>query len=89
MKLFGQIVRTLVNTAVLPVAIVKDVVTLGGVATGEAKPYTECRRCYEERSGITVYVNNPVDGEFVAQAFREHIAHVARSHSRAQFRSRL
>lgn len=32
--------RTLVNTAVLPVAIVKDVVTLGGVATGEAKPYT-------------------------------------------------
>lgn len=30
MKLFGQIVRTVVNTAVLPVAIVKDVVTLGG-----------------------------------------------------------
>lgn len=33
MKLFGQIVRTVVNVVVLPVAVVKDVVTLGGVAT--------------------------------------------------------
>jgi hypothetical protein len=32
MSLFGRIVRTAVNTAVLPVAVVKDVVTLGGVA---------------------------------------------------------
>lgn len=31
MKLFGQIIRTVVNTALLPVAVVKDVVTLGGV----------------------------------------------------------
>jgi len=34
MKLFGQIVRTVVNVAVLPVAVAKDVLTLGGVATG-------------------------------------------------------
>lgn len=40
MKIFGQIVRTVVNTALLPVAVVKDVFTLGGVATGEDKPYT-------------------------------------------------
>jgi hypothetical protein len=40
MKLFGQLVRTVVNTAVLPVAVVKDLYTLGGVATGEDKPYT-------------------------------------------------
>lgn len=32
MKLFGQLVRTVVNVATLPVAAVKDVVTLGGVA---------------------------------------------------------
>lgn len=34
MKLFGQLIRTVVNTALLPVAIVKDAVTLGGVCTG-------------------------------------------------------
>jgi hypothetical protein len=42
MKLFGQFVRTTVNLALLPVAVVKDIVTLGGVllderpATGKA-----------------------------------------------------
>lgn len=35
MKLFGQLVRTVVNVAVLPVAVVKDVVTLGGLLTDE------------------------------------------------------
>jgi len=40
MKLFGQIVRTLVNTAMLPVEIVKDTYTLGGIATDQKKPYT-------------------------------------------------
>ena len=33
MKIFGQIIRTAVNIVALPVAVVKDVVTLGGVAT--------------------------------------------------------
>ncbi len=32
MSLFGKIVRTTINVATLPVAAVKDVVTLGGVA---------------------------------------------------------
>ena len=32
MKFFGKLIRTVVNVAVLPVAIAKDVVTLGGVA---------------------------------------------------------
>jgi len=41
MKLFGQIIRTVVNVVQLPVAVVKDVVTLGGVCTkGEFEPYT-------------------------------------------------
>ena len=35
MKLFSQIIRTVVNVATLPVAIVKDVVTLGGTLTGD------------------------------------------------------
>jgi hypothetical protein len=39
MKLFGQLIRTAVNTALLPVAIIKDVVTLGNVT--EPKTYTE------------------------------------------------
>lgn len=35
MKLFGQIVRTLVNVAALPVEVVKDAVTLGNIASGD------------------------------------------------------
>jgi hypothetical protein len=35
MKLFGQIIRTAVNVATLPVAVVKDIVTLGGTLTGD------------------------------------------------------
>lgn len=33
MKIFGQLIRTAVNLALLPVAVVKDVVTLGGIVT--------------------------------------------------------
>lgn len=40
MSLFGKIVNTVVNMAVLPVAVVKDFGTLGGIATGQKKPYT-------------------------------------------------
>jgi hypothetical protein len=40
-SLFGKIVRTAVNVATLPVAVVKDVVTLGGVCTLQPKSYTE------------------------------------------------
>ena len=40
MKLFGQIVRTIVNVVTLPVAVIKDVGTLGGTATGTHEPYT-------------------------------------------------
>jgi hypothetical protein len=36
-SLFGKVVRTVVNTATLPVAVVKDVFTLGGVS----RPYGE------------------------------------------------
>lgn len=40
MTLFGAIVKTVVNVATLPVAVVKDVVTLAGVATGKEESYT-------------------------------------------------
>lgn len=40
MKIFGQIVRTIVNVATLPVAIVKDVTTLGGTLTGDNRDYS-------------------------------------------------
>lgn len=40
MKLFGQIVRTLVNIVELPVEVVKDIATLGGIATEQPKSYT-------------------------------------------------
>jgi hypothetical protein len=41
MKLFGQIVRTTVNVAMLPVAVVKDAVTLGGNLTDERSAVLE------------------------------------------------
>jgi hypothetical protein len=40
MNLFGKIVRTVVNTALIPVEVAKDVVTLGGVATDRHQTYT-------------------------------------------------
>ena len=40
MNLFGKLVATAVNVATLPVAVVKDVVTLGGVSTDQRSPYT-------------------------------------------------
>lgn len=41
MKLFGQIVATVVNTVALPFEVAKDVFTLGGVCTkGRLEPYT-------------------------------------------------
>lgn len=40
MKIFGQVIRTVVNGVTLPVAVVQDAVTLGGIATEQRKPYT-------------------------------------------------
>ena len=40
MKLFGQIIRTVVNVAMLPCAVAKDVIFLGGLSTDQEKPYT-------------------------------------------------
>lgn len=41
MSLFGKLVNTVVNVATLPVAIAKDVITLGGVGTDRRESYTE------------------------------------------------
>ena len=40
MSLFGKVVRTIVNTVELPIAVTKDVFTLGNIASGD-KTYTE------------------------------------------------
>lgn len=40
MSLFGKVVKLVVNVAALPVEVVKDVFTLGGVATENGQPYT-------------------------------------------------
>jgi hypothetical protein len=39
MSLFGALVRTVVNTALVPVAVAKDVLTLGNF--GEGRTFTE------------------------------------------------
>lgn len=43
MKLFGQLVRTAVNATLLPLDVVKDLATLGGIITEQPKSYTEQR----------------------------------------------
>ena len=44
MKLFGQIIRTAVNVAVLPVTVVKDVITvIADAADGEIAPATKAQ----------------------------------------------
>ena len=40
MGLFGKITQGLIDTALIPVDVVKDVATLGGVSTDQEEPYT-------------------------------------------------
>lgn len=40
MGLFGKLIKTIVNVAELPVAVAKDVVTLGGVAQDRGQSHT-------------------------------------------------
>jgi hypothetical protein len=35
MSMFGKLIRTAVNVVALPVEVVKDVVTLGNIASGD------------------------------------------------------
>lgn len=52
MKIFGQLVRTVV-TAIVPVAAVVDIVTMGGVYTGQNDGYDgpfELRKTYTGRA---------------------------------------
>jgi len=41
MTLFSALVKTTINLATLPIAIVKDVITLGNAANSDEKTYTE------------------------------------------------
>lgn len=40
MGLFGKITQGLIDTALIPVDVVKDIATLGGVSTDQNDPYT-------------------------------------------------
>ena len=40
MSIFGKVLGTVVRTALLPVAVVQDVATMGGMATDKREPYT-------------------------------------------------
>ena len=50
MSLFGKLVSTAVNIVTLPVAIVEDVVTLGGVATEHESYIAEKLRQIKEEA---------------------------------------
>jgi hypothetical protein len=41
MSILGNILGTIIDTASLPVAIIKDAATLGGVLTDRQKTYTQ------------------------------------------------
>ena len=53
MGLFGKLVATAINVATLPVAIVEDVVTLGGVATDRESYIAEKLRQIKEEAQDT------------------------------------
>lgn len=40
MSLFGSILKTVIDTAALPIEVVKDVATLGGAVNGKTETYT-------------------------------------------------
>ena len=40
MSIFGKLLKTTLDVATAPLAVVKDVATLGGVTTDQRKPYT-------------------------------------------------
>ena len=40
MSIFGSLLKTVIDTATLPIDIAKDVVTMGGVMTERQEPYT-------------------------------------------------
>lgn len=48
MKLFGQIVRTVVNTAILPVKIVEDTVKIMADAADDEKPFNRTAKQIEK-----------------------------------------
>lgn len=50
MKLITQLVRTAVNVMTLPVAVVKDIYTLGGVATERESYIVEKLRQIKEEA---------------------------------------
>ena len=40
MRIFGKITKGLIDSALLPIDIAKDIVTLGGINTNQEEPYT-------------------------------------------------
>ena len=51
MSLFSAIVKTAVNTALLPVAVVKDVVTLGAYDQNKTYTQKQIEKLKEESEG--------------------------------------
>ncbi len=40
MSIFGSLLKTVIDTATLPIDVAKDVVTMGGAMTERQEPYT-------------------------------------------------
>jgi hypothetical protein len=40
MRFFGKFIKAGIDTVSLPIAIIKDIATLGGAITGTKRPYT-------------------------------------------------
>jgi hypothetical protein len=40
MSIFGKLLKTTLDVATSPIAVVKDIATLGGAITDQSKPYT-------------------------------------------------
>lgn len=51
MSIFGALVRTVVNTALVPVAVVRDVVTIGNIGGKSTYTAQQLKQLKEEAEG--------------------------------------
>lgn len=54
MGLLGRLIKTTIHTVTAPIEIAKDVVTLGGLCTGQDQSYTEKRLKQIAKDGTEV-----------------------------------
>lgn len=64
MGMFGKLIGAVIDTAMVPVEIVKDVATLGGAITDEEKAYT-LQRLERAQRKVSGAADDAADGDLL------------------------